>query len=184
MRGARRKVTKILITIALTLSMFGCATSVFAAGRDLVGGGTSRTVVRNSSSSASAGNVTSSAAAGSGAGASASTGTQAASGTAGSQTVSGNTAAAEQQNVRTAGGSGQSTAPAVTVAAGNAATGYIDIITPFMVLFVWTFLLFWALTITLIHRVRERRNAVYHEEYLEFRRTMSQDIDLGSIITI
>lgn len=182
MRGARRKITKILITVALTLSMFGCATSVFAAGRDLVGGGTSRTVVRNSSSST--GNVTSSAAAGSGAGASASTGTQAASGSAGTQTVSGNTAAAEQQNVSTAGGSGQSTAPAVTVVAGNAATGYIDIITPFMVLFVWTFLLFWALTITLIHRVRERRNAVYHEEYLEFRRTMSQDIDLGSIITI
>lgn len=182
MRGARRKITKLLITVALTLSMFGCATSVFAAGRDLVGGGTSRTVVRNSSSST--GNVTSSAAAGSGAGASASTGTQAASGSAGTQTVSGNTAAAEQQNVSTAGGSGQSTAPAVTVVAGNAATGYIDIITPFMVLFVWTFLLFWALTITLIHRVRERRNAVYHEEYLEFRRTMSQDIDLGSIITI
>lgn len=173
MRGARRKITKILITVALTLSMFGCATSVFAAGRDLVGGGTTRTVVRSSSSSA--GNAASSAAAGSGA---------AASGSAGTRAVSGNTASAEQQNAGTAAGGEQSTAPAVTVVAGNAATGYIDIITPFMVLFVWTFLLFWALTITLIHRVRERRNAVYHEEYLEFRRTMSQDIDLGSIITI
>lgn len=182
MRGARRKVTKILITVALTLSMFGCATSVFAAGRDLVGGGTSRTVVRNSSSST--GNAASSAAAGSGAAASASTGTQTVSGSAGTRAVSGNTASAEQQNEGTAAGGEQSTAPAVTVVAGNAATGYIDIITPFMVLFVWTFLLFWALTITLIHRVRERRNAVYHEEYLEFRRTMSQDIDLGSIITI
>lgn len=173
MRGARRKITKILITVALTLSMFGCATSVFAAGRDLVGGGTTRTVVRSSSSSA--GNAASSAAAGSGA---------AASGSAGTRAVSGNTASAEQQNAGTAAGGEQSTAPAVTVVAGNAATGYIDIITPFMVLFVWTFLLFWALMITLIHRVRERRNAVYHEEYLEFRRTMSQDIDLGSIITI
>ncbi len=173
MRGARRKITKILITVALTLSMFGCATSVFAAGRDLVGGGTTRTVVRSSSSSA--GNAASSAAAGSDA---------AASGSAGTRAVSGNTASAEQQNEGTAAGGEQSTAPAVTVVAGNAATGYIDIITPFMVLFVWTFLLFWALTITLIHRVRERRNAVYHEEYLEFRRTMSQDIDLGSIITI
>ena len=173
MRGARRKITKILITVALTLSMFGCATSVFAAGRDLVGGGTTRTVVRSSSSSA--GNAASSAAAGSDA---------AASGSAGTRAVAGNTASAEQQNEGTAAGGEQSTAPAVTVVAGNAATGYIDIITPFMVLFVWTFLLFWALTITLIHRVRERRNAVYHEEYLEFRRTMSQDIDLGSIITI
>lgn len=182
MRGARRKITKILITVALTLSMFGCATSVFAAGRDLVGGGTSRTVVRNSSSST--GNAASSAAAGSGAAASASTGTQTVSGSAGTQAAYGNTASSEQQNAGTAAGGEQSTAPAVTVAAGNAATGYIDIITPFMVLFVWTFLLFWALTITLIHRVRERRNAVYHEEYLEFRRTMSQDIDLGSIITI
>ncbi len=176
MRGAKKNITKILITVALTLSMLGCATSVFAAGRDLVGGGTTKTVVRNSS--VSSGNGTSSASAGSGsAGA-------AASASAGAQQASGSAASAGGQSTGSFGGSTQSTAPAVTVAAGNAATGYIDIITPFMVLFVWTFLLFWALTITLIRRVRARRNAVYHEEYLEFRRTMSQDIDLSSIITI
>ena len=162
--------------------MFGCATSVFAAGRDLVGGGTTRTVVRSSSSSA--GNAASSAAAGSGAQLQHPPAHRRSPDLRAHRLHIGNTASSEQQNAGTAAGGEQSTAPAVTVVAGNAATGYIDIITPFMVLFVWTFLLFWALTITLIHRVRERRNAVYHEEYLEFRRTMSQDIDLGSIITI
>lgn len=74
--------------------------------------------------------------------------------------------------------------PATTVIAGNANTGYIDLITPFLVLFVWTFLLFWALTITLIHRSRARKNAVYHEENLEFYRAVHADIDLNSILTI
>ena len=176
MRGARNKFTKILIVVALTLSMLGCATSVFAAGRDLVGGGTTRTVVRNSTtSSGNRAPAGSSVSGNAGAASSASSG---------SGSSAGNTSPAGQQNSSAVGGSAQSTTPAVTVVAGNAATGYIDIITPFMVLFVWTFLLFWALTITWIHRVRARRNAVYHEEYLEFRRTMCQDIDLSSILTI
>lgn len=176
MRGAKNRFTKILIVVALTLSMLGCVTSVFAAGRDLVGGGTTRTVVRNSATSSENRTPAASSVSGTaGAGASAS---------AGAGSSSGNTSPAGAENSSVVSGSTQSTTPAVTIAAGNAATGYVDIITPFMVLFVWTFLLFWALTITLIRRVRARRNAVYHEEYLEFRRTMCQDIDLGSILTI
>ncbi|MGN0362184.1 MAG: hypothetical protein ACI4ET_05015 [Bilifractor sp.] len=185
MRGAKNKITKILITVALTLSMLGCATSVFAAGRDLVGGGTTRTVVRQSSASATSGSGIS----GSTASGTASSGTAEVStvtddsGSAGqsgtTSYVSEQTAAATAQQ-----GTQSSPAPAATVIAGNANTGYIDMITPFMVLFVWTFLLFWALTITLIHRTRARKNAVYQKENLEFYRAVHTDIDLNSILTI
>ncbi|MCC6093673.1 MAG: hypothetical protein LIV24_01385 [Eubacterium sp.] len=179
MRGAKNKITKILITVALTLSMLGCATSVFAAGRDLVGGGTTRIVVRQSSASASAGASASG---------TASSGNAGAASTADDSVSAGQNAASyvsEQTNVSAAQEETQSSAaPATTIAAGNANTGYIDMITPFLVLFVWTFLLFWALTITLIRRSRDRQNAKYHEENLEFYRAVHTDIDLNSILTI